>query len=104
MGWFGSKDWNVVAIIFERPDLYRVNGNRGRGGDASLLPSLCDMSIPFWHPAKIRSTGFSVKGGLALLSLQDEAGDYRQHLQRIEGRQHSKTVDYHRNTRLRNHQ
>ena len=37
MGWFGSKDWNVVAIIFERSDLYPVNGNRGRGGEATTI-------------------------------------------------------------------
>jgi hypothetical protein len=35
MGWFGGKDWNVLAIIFERPDLYRVNANRVKGGDAT---------------------------------------------------------------------
>jgi hypothetical protein len=34
MGWFGGKDWNVIAVIFERRDLYRVNGNRGKGNDA----------------------------------------------------------------------
>lgn len=34
MGWFG-KDWNVIAIIFERRDMYRVNGQRGKGGDAT---------------------------------------------------------------------
>lgn len=34
MGLFGSKDWNVIAVIFERRDLYRVNGNRSKGGDA----------------------------------------------------------------------
>lgn len=35
MGWFGGKDWNVIAIIFERRDMYRVNGQRGKGGDAA---------------------------------------------------------------------
>jgi hypothetical protein len=35
MGWFGGKDWNVIAIIFERRDMYRVNGQRGKGGDAT---------------------------------------------------------------------
>lgn len=35
MGLFGSKDWNVVAVIFERRDLYRVNGNRAKGGEAT---------------------------------------------------------------------
>ncbi|MGQ0633799.1 MAG: hypothetical protein ACT4QC_04250 [Planctomycetaceae bacterium] len=36
MGLFG-KDWNIVAIIFERSDLYRVNGNRGKGGNATAI-------------------------------------------------------------------
>jgi len=31
MGWFGSKDWNVVAVIFERSDLYRVKRQPGQG-------------------------------------------------------------------------
>ncbi len=35
MGLFGSKDWNVIAVIFERRDLYRVNGNRSKGGAAT---------------------------------------------------------------------
>ena len=34
MGWFGGKDWNVIAIIFESREVYRVNGQRGQGGDA----------------------------------------------------------------------
>lgn len=37
MGLFGGKDWNVVAVIFERPDMYRVNGNRGKGGEATTV-------------------------------------------------------------------
>lgn len=34
MGLFGGKDWNVIAIIFESRVMYRVNGQRGKGGDA----------------------------------------------------------------------
>ncbi len=34
MSWFGTKDWNVIAIIFEHRELYRVNGNRSKGGAA----------------------------------------------------------------------
>ena len=34
MGLFGGKDWNVIAVIFEKKDLYRVNGNRAKGGEA----------------------------------------------------------------------
>ena len=35
MGLFGGKDWNVIAIIFERREMYRVNGQRGKGSDAT---------------------------------------------------------------------
>ncbi len=34
MGLFSKKDWNVVAVIFERHDLFRVNGNRAKGKQA----------------------------------------------------------------------
>lgn len=34
MGLFSRKDWNVVAVIFERQDLYQVSGQRAKGGDA----------------------------------------------------------------------
>lgn len=35
MGLFGGKDWNVIAVIFERKDLFRVNGNRSKGSAAT---------------------------------------------------------------------
>lgn len=35
MGLFGSKDWNIIAITYERDELYRVNGNRSKGGMAT---------------------------------------------------------------------
>ncbi len=34
MGLFSRKDWNVLAVIFERADLYTVAGQRAKGGDA----------------------------------------------------------------------
>lgn len=34
MGWFSRKDWNVIAIIFERADLYQVSGQRVKGSAA----------------------------------------------------------------------
>jgi len=34
MGLFGGKDWNVIAIIFESREMYRVNGQRGKGAGA----------------------------------------------------------------------
>lgn len=37
MGFFSTKDWNIVAIIFERREMYRVNGQRCKGGDATKV-------------------------------------------------------------------
>lgn len=37
MGLFSTKDWNVIAIIFERRELYRVNGQRCKGGEATKV-------------------------------------------------------------------
>ena len=34
MGLFSRKDWNVIGVIFEKTDLYQVNGNRVQGGQA----------------------------------------------------------------------
>jgi hypothetical protein len=57
MGWFGGKDWNVVGIIFERPDMYRVNGNRGKGGDAATIRDNVKK-----HPRTIFWAVFDQKG------------------------------------------
>lgn len=33
-GLFGGKDWNIIAVIFERRDLYQISGQRVKGGAA----------------------------------------------------------------------
>lgn len=33
-GFLRGKDWNVLAVIFERQDLFTVSGQRVKGGDA----------------------------------------------------------------------
>lgn len=58
MGLFG-KDWNIVAIIFEKADMYRVNGNRGKGGDATKIRDNVKT-----HPRTIFWAVFDQKGGL----------------------------------------
>jgi len=58
MGLFG-KDWNIVAIIFEKADMYRVNGNRGKGGDATKIRDNVKA-----HPRTIFWAVFDQKGGL----------------------------------------
>jgi len=37
MGLFSKKDWNVIAVIFERHDLFRINGNRAHGKQANVI-------------------------------------------------------------------
>ena len=34
MGLFGGKVWNIIAVIFERRDLYTINGSRAKGKEA----------------------------------------------------------------------
>ena len=58
MGLFGSKDWNVIAIIFEKHDLYRVNGNRGKGKEADAVRDGAKM-----HSRTIYWVVFDQKGG-----------------------------------------
>ena len=33
-GFLSGKDWNVLAVIFERTDLFTVSGQRVKGSDA----------------------------------------------------------------------
>jgi len=35
MGLFSRKDWNVIAVIFQKKDVYLVNGNRAKGSKAT---------------------------------------------------------------------
>lgn len=35
LSFFCRKDWNLVAVIFQRNDLYTVSGQRVKGGDAT---------------------------------------------------------------------
>jgi hypothetical protein len=37
MGLFRKKDWNIVAIMFEKKGEYCVNGNRGKGNAAETI-------------------------------------------------------------------
>lgn len=34
MGLFNRKDWNLIAVIFERADMFQVNGQRVKGSAA----------------------------------------------------------------------
>ncbi len=58
MGLFSRKDWNVVAVIFERPDLFQINGQRVKGGAAEKARDGAKG-----HPRTIYWAVFDQKGG-----------------------------------------
>lgn len=59
MGLFSRKDWNVIAIIFQRPDLYQVSGQRAKGGAAVKSRDGAKS-----HPRTIYWAVFDQKGSL----------------------------------------
>lgn len=58
-GLFGGKDWNVIAVIFERRDLYQVNGQRRKGNAA-----VKSRDGAKGHPRTIYWAVFNQKGSL----------------------------------------
>lgn len=64
MGWlFSSKDWNVVAVIFERRDLFRINGNRGQGKDAEAMKAGAQKHSRTLYWAVFNQKGTFLEGG-----------------------------------------
>lgn len=57
MSLFSRKDWNVVAVIFERHDLYQVSGQRVKGGAAEKARDGAKR-----HPRTIYWAVFDQKG------------------------------------------
>lgn len=58
-GLFGGKDWNVLAVLFERADLYTVTGQRAKGGAATKARDGASA-----HPRTIYWAAFDQKGVL----------------------------------------
>ena len=57
MGLFSRKDWNVIAVIFERADLFTVSGQRVKGGSADKARDGAKA-----HPRTIYWAVFDQKG------------------------------------------
>ena len=64
-GFFSSKNWNVIAIMYEKADLYRVNGNHGKGSNAVKIRDNVKN-----HDRTIYWAVFDQKGGF----LEGQAG------------------------------
>ncbi len=65
MGFLTGKDWSIIAITFERATLFRVNGNRKKGGGAVTIRDNAKR-----HARTIHWAVFDQNGKL----LQSEAG------------------------------
>ena len=57
MGLFNRKDWNVVAVIYERHNLYQVSGQRAKGAAADKAREGAKR-----HPRTIYWAAFDQKG------------------------------------------
>jgi hypothetical protein len=80
-GLFGGKDWNVLAIIFERRDLYQVSGQRAKGAAAEKVRdgAKAHPRSVFW--AVFNQKGSYQAGGLGAGALQ-VPGDVLKRLER----------------------
>lgn len=59
MGLFNRKDWNVVAVIFERQGLFQVNGQRVKGSAAEKARDGAKR-----HPRTVYWAVFNQKGAI----------------------------------------
>ena len=55
----GGKDWNIVGIMFERPDSYSINGNRAKGKSAETVKTKVKV-----HDRTILWVVYDQKGGI----------------------------------------
>ena len=57
MGLFNRKDWNIIAVIFERADMFQINGQRVKGAAADKAQEGAKA-----HPRTILWAVFDQKG------------------------------------------
>lgn len=62
-GLFGGKDWNVIAVIFERRDLYQVSGQRIKGKAAEKARDGAKLHSRTLYWAVFDQSGKYLEGG-----------------------------------------
>lgn len=80
-GLFGGKDWNVVAVIFERRDLYKVNGQRAKGSAAEKVRDQAKRHARTIYWAVFDQKGSYKEGGVGPGGMQ-VPGDVLKRLER----------------------
>jgi len=82
MGLFSRKDWNVLAVIFQRPDLYSVSGQRVKGGDATKARDGAKTHSRTVYWAVFDQKGSFVEGAAGPAGNRDIPGDVLKKLER----------------------
>lgn len=82
MGLFSRKDWNVLAIIFQRQDLYSVSGQRAKGGAADKARDGAKTHSRTVYWAVFDQKGSFVEGGAGAAGSRDVAPDVIKKLER----------------------
>lgn len=63
MGLFNRKDWNLIAIMFERQDRYQISGQRVKGGAADKARDGAKAHSRTIYWAAFDQKGSLVEGG-----------------------------------------
>jgi hypothetical protein len=82
MGLFSRKDWNVIAVIFQRPDLYQVSGQRAKGGAADKARDGAKGHPRTIYWAVFDQKGSFVEGAPGPAGSRDIQGDVLKKLER----------------------
>lgn len=82
MGLFSRKDWNIVAVIFQRPDLYSVSGQRAKGGAADKARDGAKTHTRTVYWAVFDQKGSLVEGGAGPAGNRDISPDILKKLER----------------------
>ena len=82
MGLFSRKDWNVIAVIYQRSDLYSVSGQRVKGGDATKARDGAKTLSRTVYWAVFNQKGAFLEGGPGPAGSREVPGDVLKRLER----------------------
>lgn len=82
MSWFSRKDWNLIAVIFQRTDLYQVSGQRVKGGAATKARDGAKAHSRTIYWAVFNQKGSFVEGGPGPAGQRDTPPDVLKKLER----------------------